>query len=180
MESEFLIYLIVGIVVVLIFLIVFIYYKDIDNRKKTRVLEKSIEDLHHELYKVEKKLKDMQSDTHTDLDGKINNFDYKIKESIDREMKTSMNQLTLILNGVEKSFQYFKSDIDLKFHDINERLKGVLTMPSSSSVTTKDENRVLELHNSGKTSEEIAKELKINKGEIDFMLNLSNMNEPNF
>ncbi len=180
MINDYLIFIGIGIVV--LFIVVYLYIKDLENNRKLKSYEKSIEELNKQVYNLQKTTKDLEdgssttknSSTHLkkELDDKLN----EIRAELQGEVKnavSSLNPLIDVLQDVQKSFQLHQNKINRRMIEIEERVKAVISIPTNS--TSLDEVRIAAMFKNGKNIEEIAKELRVPKGEVELSLRLANL-----
>jgi DNA-binding NarL/FixJ family response regulator len=68
-----------------------------------------------------------------------------------------------------------QDSVDKKMSNLNDQVKGVASIPSNA--TTLDSNKVVDLYEQGLSNDDIAKNLRTTKGEVDFILNMQNMHK---
>lgn len=88
-----------------------------------------------------------------------------IKENVELNIKEYMEKQ-------DKNIEVFKDTFDYKLTGLENSLKGITISPRDSGGEGK---RVGELYDRGLSKDDIAKELKISKSEIDFALKLSKL-----
>jgi F0F1-type ATP synthase membrane subunit b/b' len=165
-----------GLGVILLVIIIFLFLKDSESNKKLRRYEKSIEDLHYEIFQLKK---DLQEYKESSSEAIANNkpvaksiIDSSIKDTVDKEINKIVEPLIASLNDFDSSLNNMQESINGKINRLNDQVKEVTAIPSSGGSI--DKNKVLDMAKDGKSSEFIARELRTTKGEIDFVLKMAN------
>ncbi|NWF66122.1 MAG: hypothetical protein HXX81_01510, partial [Campylobacterales bacterium] len=97
-----------GFGVAFLFVLAYLYIKDLEQSKKMKLYEKSIEDLNLQLFKLRKEIKSKEMDNDF-LDIET---DKRIKEHVQKELANAINQIVPILESVEHSIKNFKTEIE--------------------------------------------------------------------
>jgi predicted RNase H-like nuclease (RuvC/YqgF family) len=162
--------------VILFIIIIFLFLKDGESNRKLKRYEKSIEDLHYEVFKLKKEFQELQDNTSKAIDNnkQVPKFeiDKSIKDTVDTEINKLLEPLITSLDDFDNTLQNMQSSIDTKINKLNDQVKEVTSIPSTSGSV--DKNKVIEMAKNGKDSEFIAKELRTTKGEIEFILKMAN------
>ena len=181
MSADF--YMIVGIALVSILGLAYLFIKDLENQRKLKSYEKSIEDLNKQLYNFQKKFDSLKENNQSDMQNSSKSIDAKVNEmraELQNDLKNALSNISPlidVLEGIQKSFQIHKNKIDLRMEQIEERVKSVLSI--SNILSSSDEERIVSMFKEGKAPEEIAKELRLTKGEVDFVLKVFNLDANN-
>ena len=181
MSADF--YMIVGIALVSILGLAYLFIKDLENQRKLKSYEKSIEDLNKQLYNFQKKFDSLKENSQSDMQNSSKSIDAKVNEmraELQNDLKNALSNISPlidVLEGIQKSFQIHKNKIDLRMEQIEERVKSVLSI--SNILSSSDEERIVSMFKEGKAPEEIAKELRLTKGEVDFVLKVFNLDANN-
>lgn len=173
-------YMLIGVALLSVFGLAFLYIKDMENQRKLKSYEKNLEELNRQLFNLQKTLKEPKAPIKEEIDVNevINNKTNEMRGELQNDIKNALSNiapLVDILEGLQKSFQIHKNKIELRMEQLEERMKGMVTV--SNILSTKDEEKIITLFKNGKTPDEIAKEIRISKGEVDFVLKLSNLGE---
>lgn len=157
---------VISICFILIIIIVLIYMviKEKETARKIMQLENSIEDLNKEIYKIQKWI--VESDKKPqDPNPKYNEIMKLIGEN--RADISSLQQ------GLQSDREYFEDKILI----LEERQRGLGHF--NTPAQQRNEKQILELFQSGHSIESIAKDLRISKGEVEFVLKLQELNKDN-
>lgn len=166
-----------GVSLIFALLMVYFYLKDIDNTKKFKRYEKSIEDLNKEVYRLQKKLKTYESD----LESFRQKFKQQIYQDIRLEMKnlidTNLHSQVMPLRSqmerLNEEYKQYKEEIEGKIFMLEDRIKEFAYTPTNP--TNIDEGRIIAMFKDGWSVDSIAKELRIGKGEVEFTLKFANL-----
>ncbi|MDO7253487.1 DUF6115 domain-containing protein [Helicobacter cappadocius] len=168
-DSEFLLMVSGALLLILVFLILYIYIKDKDVAKKTQRLEKAIEALSKEIYKTKKWIQENETQSefaNSTLGANIKN---EVKNNLNSGLTNLSSQIHGIQEVLEKDRDYFEEKIIALENKIREF--GHFS-PSSTDV---DENRIIKMFQDGWSIDSIAKELRVGKGEVEFILKLADI-----
>lgn len=175
-------YITIGIAVVILFIVAYLYIRDLENTKKLKSYEKSIEDLNKQIFNLQKVTKELNEEklttktTNIHLKKELNDRLNEIRAEVQNDVKSalsSLNPLIDVLEDIQKSFQIHKNKIDIRMGEIEDRVKAVISIPTTSN--SLDESRIVSMFKNGKTMEEIAKELRVTKGEVELILKIANL-----
>lgn len=155
----------------ILLLLIFVGYflqKEKEVFKKFVQIEKSIEDGNKEIYKIQKWILENEKKMLSQKDDlKINDLTPEIKQ-----LESNLN--TIKLNS-QNDRDYFENKIIILEEKIHEMRHF------GSNFTNQygkyNEAKILELYKDGYDIEKIARELKIGKGEVEFVLKLSELNK---
>lgn len=142
-----------GIVGLFVVVFIFFYIKDGESQKRLLRYEKSLDDLNKEIYKIQKFLKN-------------NNGEGAGQQNLSADFRNSVDDIYAI---IEKDREY----VDNKLAIIEDKIKELNYFPSSSSNI--DDRRVIAMYKDGWSVESIARELRITKSEVDFILKVANV-----
>lgn len=168
----------IGAGAILILLIVYLYTKENDNLKRTKRYEKSIEELNKEVYRLQKKIKNMEIN--------IEQFKSGIKQQIYQDMRLEMKNLIdsnihsqIIplksqMESISNKTETLKDMFENKIFNLEDRIKEFAYTPTSP--TNIDEGRIISMFKDGWSIDSIAKELRVGKGEVEFTLKFANLN----
>ncbi|MDE5591787.1 MAG: hypothetical protein K2I63_02350 [Helicobacter sp.] len=170
-------WIIIGIALFLILITLYLYFKGVENIKKLKRHEHSIEEINKEIYRLQKKLKFHEND----LESFKQNIKQKIYQDIRIEIKNLIDtnlhsQIIPIRNDMEllqDDYKQHKEDLETKILSLEDRIKEFAYTPTSA--TNIDEGRIIALFKDGWSIDSIAKELRIGKGEVDFTLKFANL-----
>jgi DNA-binding NarL/FixJ family response regulator len=164
----------------LLVVMVFLYLKDTELNKKLRRFENTIENLNFDIYELKKRLEEkeeyidnklMESSTKIVSEADINK---KIEYKVEKDIQKVMAPLVESLSDFDTTLKGMQESVDQKMSSLNDQVKGVASIPVNA--TTLDSARVVELYNEGMSSDDIAKNLRTTKGEVDFILNMQHLN----
>ncbi len=159
-------YLFIGIALILLFLIYYIYSKDVHSSKQIRHIAMAVESLHKELYLLDKKLSRHIHDTPMAEEAGYS-------EEVIREFEASMESLSKPLvasvNDIRSALQQHRDEMEHKIRILEEGMRK-LSLPTS--VSGMDDARIITLYQQGVDIAEISKELRLSKPEVEFVLKL--------
>ncbi|MGX2983423.1 hypothetical protein [Helicobacter sp. 23-1045] len=141
----------IGIIVLFVLIIVFFYIKDSDTQKRLLRVERALDELNKDIFKLQKTLKN---------GPKIDTTEIKL------DFRKSLDDIYAI---IEKDREY----VDSKFSIFEDRLKE--SFYPNASAGNVDERRIIALFKDGWSIENIARELMVTKSEVEFTLKLADI-----
>jgi biopolymer transport protein ExbB/TolQ len=160
-------YLMIGLGLLMLYIIYFVMSKDAQQSRQIHTIATAVEELNHRLFDLEKELNARLQQTASD-----NSPEEHAAQR--REMEQQVRRLAGSLSGsvgaMEEGFAAFKSDMEKRLAHLEEGMRH-LTMPSS--VSGMDDERIIDLYKQGVTMEAIAKELRLSKAEVEFVLKIN-------
>ncbi len=170
-------WIVVGIAVIFILFLFYLYFKERESTKRANRYETSIEELNKEVYRLQKKLKDSEN--------QLEKFQQTLKQQIYQETRLEMknvldsNLFTQIsplksdIQALQEEWREYQEKTENKMVVLEERIKEFAYTPSNP--TNIDEGRIVSMYKDGWSVDSIAKELRIGKGEVEFTLKFANL-----
>ena len=162
---------IIGFGVVLLIIVLYIYIKDAENSKHISSLAEAIEQLQQEMHKSRKNFE-------TRLQQRLEEEAKKYEERLNRELNSQLKELTepisYMIEELQNRYDHSKAEIETRLANAEDGLKN-LTMPMSSNLV--DDHKIVSMFQQGISTENIAKELRISKHEVEFALKLAKLRE---
>lgn len=147
-----------------LFLLVFIFIRDAKFERRFRSYERAIDILNRKNYELDKELKETTNSTQ---------FNQKVANAVNEELGQFTQSLIKGLKDIQENNKKFQLSTDERIEKIESKIKEYFTMPSTNPM--KDEGSVLRLYKEGYNLDEIAKELRMTVGEIEFILRLNQL-----
>ncbi|MFC3847003.1 DUF6115 domain-containing protein [Helicobacter baculiformis] len=158
-------------VVALIFLclIAYSYIKDKEFVSKTKQLEKALDTINQEIYKIRKWIQESQMQA----EFNASSIGASVKNEVNNNLNASLSNLYAHLKEIQDSIQKERDYLEEKIIVLENKFKefGHFT-PSNDDI---DEKKVIRMYKEGWSVDSIAKELRTGKGEIEFILKLADM-----
>ncbi len=141
------------------FLFIFVYIRESAINKKLKLYEKTFDLLNQNIHRLEKEIKAKSSSQHD------NNMATELEEfsEVSRVIIDKFHEL-------QKDNLEFKENLVERYLELENKMKPLTAVAPSS--TGLDENRIVALFSNGFSIEEIAKQLRIGTGEVEFVLKL--------
>ena len=160
-------YLLIALGVLLLYVIYYVLSRDARYTKQIRAIAGAVEESNRRLYRLEKELGERITALGTahDDDGTDAN-----REALERRVQQVAAQVGHALAGVEEGLGGFKEEMEKRMRHVEEGMRQ-LTMPSS--VTGTDDEKIISLYKQGIPLEAIAKELRVSKTEVEFVLKIN-------
>ena len=146
-------------ILMVVIILLYITMKEKESAKKLLQLERSIEDINKEIYKIQKWI--------VESDKKIQNK--KVNTETMDVLSNIKADVISLQHGLQSDRDYFEDKILV----LEERLRslGHFNTPSQQ----RNEKQILNLFKNGYTIDAISKELRITKSEVEFVLKLSEL-----
>ncbi len=161
---------IIALGVLVLILFVFLLLRDNEINKKFSIYEKVIEDLNQQNFKLSYAVKELSSkENSVDLELLQDEIEKRIKQKIETSLKPTMVALAQIQDAMEK----FQNDQIKRIERLESRAKEINFVPPNRNES--NEKLVISQYKSGKNESQIAKDLRIGVGEVDFILKMANL-----
>lgn len=160
----------IALAVLILGLIVYTVNKDNEVNSKIRSIVHAVEELHREVYKMDKRLAQeleivaslSQSVPVTPSEGNapigdISELSTPIMESLDH---------------IEGTFSAYKEKTESRLRYLEERIRN-LSLPTS--ISGMDDEKVISRYSQGMSVDAIAKELHLSKAEVEFVLKINQL-----
>lgn len=172
MTSDILIYIIFG--VFLAILSALIYLRDAQSARKFGRYEKILDALIKENYTIKKALEGPDNlprsnfDYGTGLNQKL--IHDQIEDQVNRAISQRVIPMLQSLKNLEDTIDKFQDEQEDRMYNLEERTKNIskITPPNFD----REENRIVDLFRSGKSQEEIAREMRMSVGRINMILKI--------
>lgn len=154
-----------GIFLLLLFFVM--YFKDLESNRKFERYARSIEDLNRQIHQLRQSL--AKKNEHDKILADEIKLD--IHKKVQDEINTRVLPLLDSLQDIEDIISSFKNDQQERMVKLEQRTKSI-NLPNSS---TSNEKQVIQAYNSGKKIHEIARDLRIGLGEVEFILKMHDL-----
>ncbi len=160
-------FLLIAIALILLFLIYYIYSKDIQNTTQIRRVAMAVEELNKELYVLDKKF-----ERHTQDSPISDNImqDEDIAYELEIAVKKMSEPLVVSISELHVKLQEQRDELEYKVQKLEDTLRK-LSLPSS--VNGMDDARIISLYQQGVDVATISKELRLSKPEVEFVLKIN-------
>lgn len=166
--------------VLIIFIILiaafFAYFmiKDKENMKRIEVLELALDEFTQDLHYLKKDnviLSEIKDELLLQIDSKIDTLEQLLKSSLSQDTNKQIDERILpvleALKDVENIINDFQSDQQSRILNLEQRTQSMSKIAPNFD---NEEQRVIAMYKKGKSVEEIAKDLKLGVGKIEFIL----------
>lgn len=160
-------YIIVGMLVVILYLLYYVFAKDSEYSKNIRSIASVVEELNREIFYLKKKLKE----THDNVEKNRRNMsDDEIYQEIERGVYDMVHPLSQGIKQMQESISTMETEFDSRVSSLEN---GVKQISIPSSIHGNDDSKVISLFKQGVPLETISKELHISKAEVEFVLKIN-------
>lgn len=146
----------------------FFLIKDKENMSKIYKLERAIEEMKKSLHYLQKELNEKTSSSNFDADA----LKDEIKFSLDREINVKILPILKSLQGFETVIESFQNEQETRLSSLEQKTQS---MNKLSPDFTNEEQKIVELFKQGKSVEQIAKDLRISTGNVEFTLKMKEL-----
>lgn len=164
----------IAIVVLAVMVIGIIYYmvnKESEVTSQIRSIAKAVEELHRELFMMDKRLK-QELEIIASLQESIPMNQNNIHAEVGREVNEISVPILESLSHIEGSFSAYKEKTENRLRYLEERIRN-LSLPTS--ISGLDDEKVISRYNQGMEVDAIAKELRLSKAEVEFVLKINQL-----
>ena len=149
-----------GVALVSLLLVLFLVVKTFQQRQKIFHLEDSVDKLSHNMYSLQKDLKD------------ILGYQNTMQNSVRDGTKDSIDDIYYQIKELHEMIKSDRSYFEEKIIKVENRAQDFGYL---NGVSDLDEKRIIALYQKGWTVSSIAKELRIGRGEVEFILKLADI-----
>jgi len=151
-----------------------IYYvlnRENETVSQIRSIAKAVEELHRELFMMDKRLK-QELEIITSLQESVPVSQHSLHAELGREVNEISIPIMESLGQIEGSFAAYKEKTDNRLRYLEERIRN-LSLPTS--ISGLDDEKVISRYNQGAEVDAIAKELRLSKAEVEFVLKINQL-----
>ncbi|MEO1954523.1 MAG: hypothetical protein ABGW74_07450 [Campylobacterales bacterium] len=160
-------YIIVGMSVIILYLLYYVYTKDATYNKNIRSVASVVEDLNKEIYYLKKKL----DQTQKNIQAKSSRMsDEEIYQEIERSVYDMVQPLTISLRQVQENLEAIDLQMESRIASVES---GVKQIAVPSSVQGNDDEKIISLYKQGVSLDTISRELHLSKAEVEFVLKIN-------
>jgi DNA-binding NarL/FixJ family response regulator len=165
MDLDLLVYAGIGALLLLLFLMV--YFKDSEAAQKFSKFERMVEELMQQNHQLRREMLKQEKE----FKARDVAFEEYFRKRVQEEINTHVMPLLNSLREIEGIMQSFQEEQQDRLSSLEERTKTMnrITLPSATS----NEKQVVALFKEGKKEHEIAKELRLGLGEVQFILKMN-------
>ncbi len=161
----------VALAVMVIGLIYYVITKESEVSSQIRSIAKAVDDVHRELFLMDKRLK-QELEIVTSLQERVPAEHAMGEREIGREVNEISIPILESLTHIEESFGLYKEKTENRLRYLEERIRN-LSLPTS--ISGLDDEKVISRYNQGIDIDAIAKELRLSKAEVEFVLKINQL-----
>ena len=165
MDLDLLVY--AGIGALLLLLLLLVYFKDSETTQKFSKFERMVEELMQQNHQLRREMLKQEKE----FKARDTAFEEYFRKRVQEEINTHVMPLLNSLREIEGIMQSFQEEQQDRLSSLEERTKTMnrITLPSATS----NEKQVVGMFKEGKKEHEIAKELRLGLGEVQFILKMN-------
>ncbi|MBN2782332.1 MAG: hypothetical protein JXQ66_03730 [Campylobacterales bacterium] len=160
-------YIIVVMAAIILYLLYYVYSKDISYNKNIHSVASVVEDLNRELFYLKKKLDQSQKNTTQNVSHMS---DEEIYQEIERSVYDMVQPLSQSLRQLQQNLEEIEAQIETRLLSLEN---GVKQFSIPASVHGNDDEKIISLFKQGVSLDTISKELHISKAEVEFVLKIN-------
>ncbi|ANV98675.1 hypothetical protein BBW65_07640 [Helicobacter enhydrae] len=150
-------------------ILLYVHIKDSETSKRLDKFEISIDNLHDEVYKLQKMIKKIQGEQEEKTLEIVHQVEAQTKDMISTSLSRTYEHLESIEQRVNDEIKVAVDNLS----NLDDKIRGLEFF--SSNANGVDEKKILSLIDEGRSVDYIAKALGITRGEVELFLQLSNI-----
>ena len=162
-------YILVGMAVLILYLLYYVYTKDNDYSKNIRSVASVVEELNREIYYLKKNMTETQKGIQKNTRGMT---DEEIYAEIERSVYDMVQPLSAGFKQLQENIRAIDVQVDSRVSALEN---GVKQFSIPTSINGNDDEKVISLYKQGISLETISKELNISQPEVDFVLKINKL-----
>lgn len=161
----------VALAVLVVGIIYYVVTKESEVSSQIRSIAKAVEDLHRELFMMDKRLK-QELEIIASLQESVPVSQHSLHAELGREVNEISVPILESLGQIEGSLAAYKEKTENRLRYLEERIRN-LSLPTS--ISGLDDEKVISRYNQGIEVDAIAKELRLSKAEVEFVLKINQL-----
>lgn len=162
---------VIALAVMLVGLIYYVITKEGEVSSHIRSVAKAVDELHRELFMMDKRLK-QELEIIASLQESVPREHHSLHAELGREVNEISVPIMESLGHIEGSFSAYKEKTENRLRYLEERIRN-LSLPTS--ISGLDDEKVISRYNQGLEVDAIAKELRLSKAEVEFVLKINQL-----
>ena len=163
--------IIIALAILILGLIYYSVNKENEVNTKLRAIAHAVEDLHRELYKIDKRVT-QELEIISSLQETLPETVRLTNAKADQDMTEISVPIMEALGHIEGTFTAYKEKTENRLRYLEERIRN-LSLPTS--ISGMDDEKVISRYNQGMEVDLIAKELRLSKPEVEFVLKINQL-----
>ncbi|HEX5624330.1 MAG TPA: hypothetical protein VFX57_07825 [Sulfuricurvum sp.] len=161
----------IGLAIVLLGLVYYSVTKENEVNRKLRAIAHAVEELNREVYQMDKRLS-QELELVSALQESAPAASRAVHEQMDQDMSEMSAPILESLGHIEETFSAYKEKTENRLRYLEERIRN-LSLPTS--ISGLDDEKVISRYNQGMEVDLIAKELRLSKPEVEFVLKINQL-----
>lgn len=162
---------VVALAVMVVGVIYYVLTKEGETTSHIRFVAKAVDDLQRELYMMDKRLK-QELEIITSLQESVPREQHSLHAELGREVNEISVPIMESLGHIEGTFSVYKEKTENRLRYLEERIRN-LSLPTS--ISGLDDEKVISRYSQGLEVDAIAKELRLSKAEVEFVLKINQL-----
>lgn len=162
---------IIALAVMVVGLIYYVITKEGEVTSHIRSVAKAVDELNRELFMMDKRLK-QELEIIASLQESVPREHHSLHAELGREVNEISVPIMESLGHIEGSFSAYKEKTENRLRYLEERIRN-LSLPTS--ISGLDDEKVISRYNQGIEVDAIAKELRLSKAEVEFVLKINQL-----
>ncbi|MEW5831249.1 MAG: hypothetical protein AB1763_00215 [Campylobacterota bacterium] len=161
----------IALAVMVVGLIYYVVTKEGETASQIRAVAKAVEELHRELFMIDKRLK-QELEIIASLQESVPRSQDSLHAEVGREVNEISVPIMESLGAIEGTLSAYKEKTETRLRYLEERIRN-LSLPTS--ISGLDDEKVISRYNEGMEVDAIAKELRLSKAEVEFVLKINQL-----
>jgi hypothetical protein len=162
---------VVALAVMVVGLIYYVITKEGEVSSHIRSVARAVDELHRELFMMDKRLK-QELEIIASLQESVPREHHSLHAELGREVNEISVPIMESLGHIEGTFSAYKEKTENRLRYLEERIRN-LSLPTS--ISGLDDEKVISRYNQGLEVDAIAKELRLSKAEVEFVLKINQL-----
>ena len=158
------IYLLSAVCAVLAIIIALVFIKDGETNRKFTRFERTIEGLMQENFSLKKQLSALSSDKQDNVANDTDALKEELKAKLEADLNEKITPIVKAIKNIERIIDEFASEHKNRIDALEERTRAI-----------GKNDQIIRMFNSGKSVEQIAKDMRLGVGKVELALKMRNL-----
>ncbi|MFC2587245.1 MAG: DUF6115 domain-containing protein [Campylobacter sp.] len=166
------IYLLSAVCAVLAIIIALVFIKDGETNRKFARFERTIEGLMQENFSLKKQLSALSSDKQDNAANDTDALKEELKTKLEADLNEKITPIVKAIKNIERIIDEFASEHKNRIDALEERTRAIGKITPNADG---ENDQIIRMFNSGKSVEQIAKDMRLGVGKVELALKMRNL-----